>query len=67
MRKVLAATVSGLAFLGLAACNDGGGGGDNTTTQSVEPSTQEQTAPMEDPAAAPEGGAGTQGGDGMSQ
>ncbi|MBN7757418.1 hypothetical protein JYP46_11375 [Nitratireductor aquimarinus] len=49
MKKFLAATVSGLALLGLAACSEG----DNTTTQSIE-SEQQDTTPMDAPAAAPE-------------
>ncbi|MFC5585619.1 hypothetical protein ACFPOD_10880 [Nitratireductor kimnyeongensis] len=49
MKKFLAATVSGLALLGLAACSEG----DNTTTQSIEPEQQDAT-PMDPPAATPE-------------
>ncbi|WP_048648125.1 hypothetical protein [Nitratireductor soli] len=49
MKMYLTAAISGLALLGLAACSEG----DNTTTQSVEP-TQQDTAPLETPSAAPE-------------
>ncbi|MEQ8297105.1 MAG: hypothetical protein RIB55_11525 [Nitratireductor sp.] len=51
MKKLIVATTSAIALLGLAACSDNP---DTTTTQSVEPEVQE-TQPMEpaDPNAAP--------------
>lgn len=42
MRKLLTAFVSGVALLGLAACD----GGDNTTTQGID----QGSAPAEQPA-----------------
>jgi outer membrane lipoprotein SlyB len=44
MKKIILASVSSLALLGLAACSDT----DTTTTQSVEPEVQE-TAPTVTP------------------
>ncbi|WP_187973411.1 hypothetical protein [Aquibium microcysteis] len=44
MKKIIIASVSSLALLGLAACSDT----DTTTTQSVEPEVQE-TAPVTTP------------------
>ncbi|PSM17764.1 MULTISPECIES: hypothetical protein [Nitratireductor] len=51
MKKLIVATTSAIALLGLAACSDNT---DTTTTQSVEPDVQE-TQPIEpaDPNAAP--------------
>lgn len=46
MKKIIIASVSSLALLGLAACSDT----DTTTTQSVEPEVQE-TAPVTTPGA----------------
>lgn len=47
MKKLILASVSGIALMGLAACSDT----DGTTTQSV-PETS-APAPMEQPGAAP--------------
>ena len=51
MKKLILASVSGIALMGLAACSDT----DETTTQAVpeEPMTQEQSAAPADPAADP--------------
>lgn len=46
MNKLILASVSGIALMGLAACSDT----DGTTTQAVPP---EQVQPMEEPNAAP--------------
>lgn len=46
MKKLILASVSGIALLGLAACSDT----DGTTTQAVPP---EQDAPMVQPEPAP--------------
>lgn len=44
MRKIILASVSALALLGVAACSDSGK--DNTTTQSTNPpATEQPTAP----------------------
>ena len=40
MRKIILASVSALALLGVAACSDSGS--DNTTTQSTTPPATEQ-------------------------
>ena len=49
MRKLVLASLSGLALLSVAACSDSGT--DNTQTQSVDPATEQ---PMQqDPAANP--------------
>ena len=53
MRKLILASVSAIALLGIAACSDT----DDTTTESVEP-PMDQTAPTtpapaDDPAATP--------------
>ncbi len=49
MKKLILASLSGLALLTVAACSDGT---DNTTTQSVQPPADEQ--PMGTAPAAPE-------------
>lgn len=49
MKKLILASLSGLALLTAAACSDGT---DNTTTQSVQPPADEQ--PMRTEPAAPE-------------
>ncbi|ESZ20289.1 MULTISPECIES: hypothetical protein [Mesorhizobium] len=42
MKKLILASVSALALLGVAACSDSGTGGDATTTQSTNPPANEQ-------------------------
>ncbi|TPK64595.1 hypothetical protein FJ546_11885 [Mesorhizobium sp. B2-4-19] len=42
MKKLILASVSALALLGVAACSDSGKGTDNTTTQSTNPPPAEQ-------------------------
>ena len=42
MKKLILASVSALALLGVAACSDSGKGTDNTTTQSTNPPAAEQ-------------------------
>ncbi len=42
MKKLILASVSALALLGVAACSDSGKGTDNTTTQSTNPPANEQ-------------------------
>ncbi|ESY97143.1 hypothetical protein NKI51_15045 [Mesorhizobium australicum] len=42
MKKLILASVSALALLGVAACSDSGKGTDNTTTQSTNPPVAEQ-------------------------
>jgi len=41
MKKIILATVSSLALLGLAACSDT----DTTTTQSIDPAAEDSAAP----------------------
>lgn len=45
MKKLVLASVSALALLGLAACSDSGTGTDNTTTQSTNPPASEPMKP----------------------
>jgi len=50
MKKLILASLSGAALLGLAACSDSGTGTDNTQTQSVNPPATEpapQTTPTQ--------------------
>lgn len=42
MKKLILASVSALALLGVAACSDSGKGTDTTTTQSTNPPAAEQ-------------------------
>ncbi|TPM38306.1 hypothetical protein [Mesorhizobium sp. B2-3-4] len=42
MKKLILASVSALALLGVAACSDSGTGTDSTTTQSTNPPAAEQ-------------------------
>lgn len=49
MKKLILASLSGLAMLGVAACSDSGTGTDNTQTQSVNPPATEQPAPPTEP------------------
>ncbi|TPL03461.1 MULTISPECIES: hypothetical protein [unclassified Mesorhizobium] len=42
MKKLILASISALALLGVAACSDSGTGTDNTTTQSTNPPANEQ-------------------------
>lgn len=42
MKKLILASVSALALLGVAACSDSGKGTDSTTTQSTNPPAAEQ-------------------------
>ncbi|MBZ9908742.1 hypothetical protein LB557_22310 [Mesorhizobium sp. BR115XR7A] len=42
MKKLILASVSALALLGVAACSDSGTGTDKTTTQSTNPPAAEQ-------------------------
>ncbi|OBQ74657.1 hypothetical protein [Mesorhizobium erdmanii] len=42
MKKLILASVSALALLGVAACSDSGSGTDKTTTQSTNPPAAEQ-------------------------
>ena len=42
MKKLILASVSALALLGVAACSDNGKGTDTTTTQSTNPPAAEQ-------------------------
>ena len=41
MKKLILASLSGIALLGMAACSDSGTGTDNTQTQSVKPPATE--------------------------
>ena len=50
MKKLILATVSAVALLGMAACSDSGTGTDNTTTQSTQPAPAEPQAVPADPA-----------------
>ncbi|TAN16385.1 MAG: hypothetical protein EPN45_02415 [Rhizobiaceae bacterium] len=66
MKKLLVGSLSALALLGLAACNNNGGSGaDNTTTQSTTPpsttapSTTAPAAPATPSTPAPSTGGGT--------
>ena len=45
MKKLILASVSALALLGVAACSDSGTGTDNTTTQSTNPPANETMKP----------------------
>jgi hypothetical protein len=47
MKKLILASVSAIALLGLAACNDNGGT-DNQTTQSTTPPATDQATPPAD-------------------
>ena len=61
MKKIILASVSAIALLGLAACNDKGGT-DNQTTQSTTPpaTTAPTTPPANNATPAPSGsGSGT--------
>ncbi len=63
MKKLLVGSLSALALLGLAACNNNGGSGaDNTTTQSTTPpstTAPSTTAPAAPATQAPSTGSGT--------
>ena len=56
MKKIILASVSAIALLGLAACNDNGGT-DNQTTQSTTPpaTTAPTTPPANNATPAPSG------------
>ena len=54
MKKLILATVSAVALLGMAACSDSGKGTDTTTTQSTQPA-----APADPQAAPADPGRGT--------
>ncbi|MBZ9701530.1 MULTISPECIES: hypothetical protein [unclassified Mesorhizobium] len=45
MKKLILASVSALALLGVAACSDSGTGTDNTTTQSTNPPAEQPMKP----------------------
>ncbi|MFU0503073.1 hypothetical protein [Pseudaminobacter sp. NGMCC 1.201702] len=55
MKKLILASVSAVALLGLAACNDAT---DNTTTQSTNPPAEETTPPAAAPETTPDTGTG---------
>jgi hypothetical protein len=56
MKKLILATLSAVAVLGMAACSDSGKGTDTTTTQSTAPAA---TPPATTPAPSDPGASGT--------
>jgi hypothetical protein len=67
MKKIILASVSAIALLGLAACNDNGGTDNQTTQSTTPPATTAPAAPSTDtmkpaptaPQAAPSDGSGS--------